>query len=80
MKATRTPAEAAAYLGVSVETIHAMRADNRLPSIKIGSGSKRPRYLIPDAALQRLLTEGTPIPQPEPPARRRKARAIPRYV
>lgn len=52
---THTPAEAASVLGISVETVHDMRRRGDLPAIRIGAGTRRPRFA---AALQRLLDTG----------------------
>ena len=52
-RATATVAETARRLGVSLNTTYEAVHSGQLPSIKIGG-----RYLVPRAALDRLLSEG----------------------
>lgn len=61
-----TPAQVAEKLQCSAATVRNMVAAGKLPSVTIGSGTKRKTYRIPEEALARV-TGYHPVEAVEPP-------------
>ena len=81
-RTTMTPPQLARRWGCSPETILTMVRRGELPAIKLGTGTKRPRHVIPIAAIERIEQDGTVRTEPSAKLRpkQRKRKQIPRYV
>jgi hypothetical protein len=85
VRTTMTPPQLARRWGCSPEAILTMVRRGELPAIRLGTGTKRPRHLIPITAIERIERierEGTVRVEPSAQSRPRKRNRNPirRYV
>jgi len=82
VRTTMKPPQIAERWGCSPESICAMIHRGELPAIKVGTGTKRPRHVIPIVAIEQIEREGTVRAEPSAISQpqRRKRKQIPRYV
>lgn len=73
-------AEAAERLRTSESTIGRLIKAGVIRAINVGTGQKRPRYVIDEAALEEFETRRSTAPLPVVPRRTRtRAAAVPNY-